>query len=322
MSEQQPQNRKRGVRERLGEWKQRFRGRRSPSPLPSQPGTSTPQTTESLALNPQANDSTQHIPPPTIDVAEVETPSLSTEGSEPFEAEDPLSTPQLDQTTSRIDKAKDYLNVTSSLLQLVLKKVPAAVDSNPVKVFFSLAKSVLELKEGMDDNRDAVEQHLITISGLLVTVEAALSDWASGDAVEETKAMDEFQRDAGKQLKALIKIKNQSQFRNFALQEEDKQKIDQIFKSVDQARERLMLATATRIHKLVAALEADFGRLLPDQLKISYKADYMYDLAGEESALGRSECTRGTRTSILEAIIRWATNYLDSETIFWLSGHG
>ncbi|KAH6909621.1 hypothetical protein BKA70DRAFT_204331 [Coprinopsis sp. MPI-PUGE-AT-0042] len=256
MSEQQPQNRKRGVRERLGEWKQRFRGRRSVSPLPS--GASTPQTTESLSFNPQANDSAQHIPPLTIDVAKVEIPSLPT-GSEPFEAEDPLSTPQLDQTTSRIDKAKDYLNVTSGLLQLVLKKVPDAVDSNPVKVFFSLAKTVLELKEGMDDNRDAVEQHLITISSLLVTVEAALSDWASGDAVEETKAMDEFQRDAGKQLKELIKIKNQSQFRNFALQEEDKQKIDQIFKSVDQARERLMVATATRIHKLVAALEADFG---------------------------------------------------------------
>ncbi|KAH6885051.1 hypothetical protein BKA70DRAFT_1410636, partial [Coprinopsis sp. MPI-PUGE-AT-0042] len=137
-----------------------------------------------------------------------------------------------------MDKAKDYLNVTSSLLQLVLK-------------------------EGMNDNRDAVEQHLIAISRLLVTVEAALNDWASGDASEETKAMDAFQQEAGNQLEQLIKIKSQSQFRNFALQEDDKQKIAQIFAYVDQARQRLMLATATRIHKLVAALEADFGRLLP-----------------------------------------------------------
>jgi hypothetical protein len=48
---------------------------------------------------------------------------------------------------SRLDVAKDYLSVTGSFLQLVLKKVPDAVDSNPVKVFFSLAKIVLELKE-------------------------------------------------------------------------------------------------------------------------------------------------------------------------------
>ncbi|KAH6900905.1 hypothetical protein BKA70DRAFT_1569272 [Coprinopsis sp. MPI-PUGE-AT-0042] len=77
-----------------------------------------------------------------------------------------------------------------------------------------------------------------------------------------------------------------------------------------------------QLNRSITADEADFGRLLAGQLKISRKADYMYDLAGEESALGRTECTHGTRTSILEAIIRWATNHLDSEAIFWLSGHG
>ncbi|KAH6900934.1 hypothetical protein BKA70DRAFT_731649 [Coprinopsis sp. MPI-PUGE-AT-0042] len=318
MSEQHPQPRKRGIRGRLSEWKQRLKGSPSASPLPS--GASTPRTTEPLPSNYQVHDPAQRLPPSAIDDSGAETPSVPSEG--PLKDEDVPAPPHPDQVPSRMDKAKDYLNVTSSLLQLVLKEVPDVIDSNPVKVFFSLANTVLKWKEGMNDNRDAVEQHLIAISRLLVTVEAALNDWASGDASEETKAMDAFQQEAGNQLEQLIKIKSQSQFRNFALQEDDKQKIAQIFAYVDQARQRLMLATATRIHKLVAALEADFGRLLPDQLMISRKADYMYDLAGEETALGRSECTLGTRTSILEAIIHWATNYLDSETIFWLSGHG
>jgi hypothetical protein len=54
------------------------------------------------------------------------------------------------QVISRLDIAKDYLSVTGSFLQLVLKKVPDAVDSNPVKVAFALAKAVLELKEVCD----------------------------------------------------------------------------------------------------------------------------------------------------------------------------
>ena len=44
-------------------------------------------------------------------------------------------------------QAKDYLKVSGSLLSLLLKKVPDAIDTNPVKIFFSLAKIVLELKE-------------------------------------------------------------------------------------------------------------------------------------------------------------------------------
>ncbi|KAH6909652.1 hypothetical protein BKA70DRAFT_1399974 [Coprinopsis sp. MPI-PUGE-AT-0042] len=151
MSEQRvPKNRKRGVRERLGEWRQRFRGHRSTSPLPS--GTSTHQTMESLPSSYQTNDSVQHAPSPAMDVATVETPSLpgasrTDNAEEPRTDEDPSATPQPDPTPSRMDKGKDVLHVTSSLLQLVLKKVPDAIDSNPVKIFFSIAKSVLELKE-------------------------------------------------------------------------------------------------------------------------------------------------------------------------------
>ena len=46
-----------------------------------------------------------------------------------------------------MEQAKEVLGATGSFLKLVLKKVPDAVDTNPVKVAFSIAKSILELKE-------------------------------------------------------------------------------------------------------------------------------------------------------------------------------
>ncbi|KAH6904920.1 hypothetical protein BKA70DRAFT_1402925, partial [Coprinopsis sp. MPI-PUGE-AT-0042] len=287
--------RKPGMRERfkggLKEGKQWLKGHlssRPASPLPS--GTSTPQVVEAehdSPSNEQATDSVRQLPPLTSHVAEAHPhpipndvkndppagplPELTLSGVDSNTAkvevpegltttnEDPPATTLSIQTTSGFDKFKDYANVTGSLLQLVLKKVPDAVDSNPVKVFFSLAKTVLELKAGMDDNKDTVEQHMVTISRLLLTVEAAQIDWTSVDASEEKQATDLFQKEAGEQLEELVKIKNQSRFRNFALQEDDKQKIAQIFVCVDQARERLMLATATRIHQIVAALAAEFS---------------------------------------------------------------
>lgn len=49
--------------------------------------------------------------------------------------------------SSTLDIAKDYLGVTGKFLQTILKKVPEVVDGNPVKMFFSLAKVIVELKE-------------------------------------------------------------------------------------------------------------------------------------------------------------------------------
>ena len=50
-------------------------------------------------------------------------------------------------TYSTLEKAKDYIGVGWSLAQMLLKKTPDAVDTNPVKIAFGLAKIVLQLKE-------------------------------------------------------------------------------------------------------------------------------------------------------------------------------
>ena len=41
---------------------------------------------------------------------------------------------------------KDRLGLASRFAQTLLKKVPACVDTNPVKVAFSIAKVIIEIK--------------------------------------------------------------------------------------------------------------------------------------------------------------------------------
>ena len=50
-------------------------------------------------------------------------------------------------TLSTLETAKDYIGVGWSLTQMLLKKAPDAVDINPVKIAFGLAKIILQLKE-------------------------------------------------------------------------------------------------------------------------------------------------------------------------------
>ena len=50
-------------------------------------------------------------------------------------------------TRSTLETAKDYIGVGWSLAQMLLKKTPDAVDTNPVKMAFGLAKIILQLKD-------------------------------------------------------------------------------------------------------------------------------------------------------------------------------
>ena len=43
--------------------------------------------------------------------------------------------------------AKDRLGVASRFTQTLLKKLPDCVDTNPVKVAFSIAKVIIEIKD-------------------------------------------------------------------------------------------------------------------------------------------------------------------------------
>jgi hypothetical protein len=48
---------------------------------------------------------------------------------------------------SRSERAKDRARIVWSFTQLLLKKAPVAVDTNPLKIAFGIAQIVLELKK-------------------------------------------------------------------------------------------------------------------------------------------------------------------------------
>ncbi|KAH6908369.1 hypothetical protein BKA70DRAFT_1400489 [Coprinopsis sp. MPI-PUGE-AT-0042] len=172
---------------RAKKWLRRFRGG-SPSPAAQASAPSTPQSIASTVVSSTASLATQ----PT----ESEATSKSDGNNE---------TPG----PSGLDVAKDYLSVTGSFLQLVLKKLPDAVDSNP----------------GMDDNANNVKKRIFATSELLLTVETALGGWEGSGSADETAAMEAFRREVGTEMDKLVEIRNQSCLRSFAVQEEDEQKI-------------------------------------------------------------------------------------------------
>lgn len=106
------------------------------------------------------------------------------------------------------DRVKDGLEVAWSFTQLLLKKAPIVIDTNPVKVAFGVAQIALELKkvseeyeldvpfahevhQGMQDNMDATERQIVSSLQLLCTVSEALQSW-HGQSPSETRAMEAF----------------------------------------------------------------------------------------------------------------------------------
>ena len=104
---------------------------------------------------------------------------------------------------------KDYAAVALSFTTMLLKRLPDAVDTNPVKVAFGIAKIVLQIKDvrrgssylcladyasqELKDNIDAVERRILLTADQLLVVEQALAGWEPNNA-EEKQGMELFER--------------------------------------------------------------------------------------------------------------------------------
>jgi uncharacterized protein YlbG (UPF0298 family) len=178
------------------------------------------------------------------------------------------------------NRVKDGAGVAWSFIQLLLKKAPVAVDTNPVKIVFGIAQIALELKkvralsrhlgsslllkepQGMQDNMDATERRIAALLDLILVVEKATRDWR-GTSRDETRAMKAFERcvavhwsssialylthrsrTLSKELDNFIAIREQSRARQFLVQEVDKQNIADIFERVNEARQNLIVRSA------------------------------------------------------------------------------
>lgn len=95
---------------------------------------------------------------------------------------------------------KDYAVVALSFTTMLLKRLPDAVDINPVKIAFGIIKIVLQIKDvrrcsshrcltdyayqEVKDNIDAVDRRILLTADQLCMVEEALAGWEPNNAEE------------------------------------------------------------------------------------------------------------------------------------------
>jgi hypothetical protein len=143
----------------------------------------------------------------------------------------------------------------------------------------------------MQENMDAIDRRIASTASLLYAVESAIKDWKSSNT-NETRAIESFKmwvanlfrqrrntdacvtyRRLRSELTTLVDMKAQSKTRQFACQEDDKQRIVEIFERVNDAREPLMvrdstlsrcsphrynapqLTTGLRVHKITVTID-------------------------------------------------------------------
>jgi len=126
------------------------------------------------------------------------TPCNSSQGTIDSFSETP--TEQEIPKSAYLSTAKDILGVASSFTQMLLKKAPDAVDGNPVKIAFGIAKIILQIKDvcycsshqcstdfasqEVKDNLDVVERRILSTASQLLVVQEALDSWKPGNAEE------------------------------------------------------------------------------------------------------------------------------------------
>ncbi|RXW22644.1 hypothetical protein EST38_g3197 [Candolleomyces aberdarensis] len=219
-----------------------------------------------------------------------------------------------------ISPAKDALKVTLRFTQMLMKKLPEIVDGNPVKVALGLAKAIIQIKDVCAQNMDAVERRIASTGAQLAILEKALDDPRTYDE-EKNPWMKQFKKTLEDELAKLFQLHKESVIRKVADHEDEKNRIAEILERVNEARKLFQLGTDIAVFKMVQVIENDLKQFLADHLKVSYKADHKYYVAGSEEGLRRTVCSPGTRDRIRKTIVKWANDTSpESQGIYWLFG--
>ncbi|KAJ2928482.1 hypothetical protein H1R20_g8640, partial [Candolleomyces eurysporus] len=209
-------------------------------------------------------------------------------------------------TLLALSPTKESLKVSWNFTQTLMKRLPDIVDGNPVKMALSLAKTIIQIKDAVKENMDAVERRIAS---------------------------------TGAQLRIFTKHSREWLIRKVADHENEKAEIAAIFERVNEARilfevgtfdpphpshltPDIQLGTGIAVFKIVDVIQSDLKNFLGEHLKVSRIADHKYYLAGEEGEkLHRDVCTPGTRVRILYNIVNWANDTSpESQSVFWLFG--
>ncbi|KAF9472118.1 WD40 repeat-like protein, partial [Pholiota conissans] len=218
---------------------------------------------------------------------------------------------------------QDFAGVAWNFTAMLLKRLPDAIDTNPVRITSNIIKIVLEIKDAVRENIDVVDKRILSTVDQLRALEEVRDGWKPhGD--KEMRAVELFESTLIKEYANLIKLKGQSLIRKIADHEEDKGEIAEIFQRINQAREQLVVVTGLRVHQIALEIREDVARLLLERLEAAHSADHKYEAEGEaQQSLRRTVCTPGTRARILSDITKWANDTSsESQSIYWLVGQG
>ncbi|RXW23195.1 hypothetical protein EST38_g2668 [Candolleomyces aberdarensis] len=202
---------------------------------------------------------------------------------------------------------------------MLMKKLPEIVDGNPVKVALGLAKAIIQIKDAVKENMDAVERRIASTGAQLAILEKALDNPRTYDE-EKNPWMKQFKKEDTTSPSSMI-LHEESVIRKVADHEDEKNRITEILERVNEARKLFQLGTDIAVFKMVEVIQNDLRQFLEDCLKVSYKADHKYYVAGSEESLRRTVCSPGTRDRIRNTIVKWANDTSpESQGIYWLFG--
>ncbi|KAF8073398.1 hypothetical protein FPV67DRAFT_1477641 [Lyophyllum atratum] len=148
------------------------------------------------------------------------------------------------QGSDRKATVKDGLGVASRFAQTLLKRVAECVDTNPVKVAFSIAKVIIEMKDAVGDNKDELVQRLEDTANRLLAVERAVAIGVPKGAEQEMEKLTQILQEEMNKLQDLAR-------KSLAIQvldhEEYQKMIRHIFQRVNGATASFQVHTLTFI---------------------------------------------------------------------------
>ncbi|KAG6819943.1 hypothetical protein H0H93_007149 [Arthromyces matolae] len=215
-------------------------------------------------------------------------------------------------------KTKNTIKVTGRFIETLLKKLPDLTSGNPARIALGLAKMIVEIKQGVGDNMDAVERRMVSVAAQLETVVKALEGWRPGS--EGSMSIKRFQIVLEVEFAKLQELSQEWIVRKIADHENEKSEIAAIFEKVNEARIQFQVETGLQVSKTVESIEERLNRLLLKELQPCNLADHKYYLEGEKKeVLRRVVCAPGTHEGLQRDIVTWAKDP-SSATIYWLFG--
>ncbi|KAF5328654.1 hypothetical protein D9619_011670 [Psilocybe cf. subviscida] len=225
------------------------------------------------------------------------------------------------QSVSKLPKSepgplKQGIGVTGRFAQTLLKRLPELIEPNPVKLAFSISKVILQMKDSIDSNSDAIEISVLHTSTRLSIVETVMNE---GVPKGSDIAMTRFSHALAEGLERLERLRKASVAHRTFDYEESAKEIKKLFDHIDAATKDFQIELAIGIQRTANVIFENSKKEALQRLRPSENATYETVMA--DQAIRREQCTADTRVDILRQIETWANDTsVNSPFMFWLTG--